>query len=286
MARPRIPYDDIKFYRYTETGSSLLIYKEHSIALMNANAFKIAMHIHPTVELLVVTRGEITLRIAGKEEEKITDGEAGLIFPFQPHEYSRTEGTEYFRFSFSTFLAKSFFKSVENKVGERSVFTPDPDYTLPFLEKLRKKEKPHVYKTKCFIYSMIADFLTEIPLLQRNEDDKIISRAISYMDENKREKLSLGDVASAIGYSEKYLSRCINRISGLSFTSLLYTLRLDEARTMLLETDKTMLEIAIECGFGSERTFYRQFKELTGASPNDYRKADNLPAKVHNDILV
>ena len=41
---------------------------------------------------------------------------------------------------------------------------------------------------------------------------------------------------------------------------------------MLEATDKSSNQIAIECGFGSERTFHRQFKAYCGRAPQEYRK--------------
>ena len=92
-------------------------YKEHSRALNNAPAFKMQMHIQPTAEILIVTNGLISFHVAGKTPETIESGEAALVFPLQPHEYTREDGTEYFRFNFSPSLAKSFFVANEKNMG-------------------------------------------------------------------------------------------------------------------------------------------------------------------------
>ena len=281
-----IPKDDIRFLRTLHDESAIFAFKEHSLKLKNANAFEMAIHIHPNAELLIVISGKITLTKSNKDSEEINAGEAALVFPFQPHGYSREQNTEYFRINFSTFLAKSFFKTNENKIGEQAVFKPDPEDTIPFLKKLQGKEHPTLYKAKGFVYSILSDYLTQIPLTKKNSDDQLLNKIIYYIDEHKREQISLADLANAIGYNEKYLSRFINKASSLSFTTLLATLRMDDARTMLIESDKTMLEIAMDCGFGSERTFYRYFKELAGMSPKSYRKQNNHPAKVLDDVLA
>lgn len=216
----------------------------------------------------------------------IRDGEAALLFPFQSHGYSRERGTEYFRFNFSTFIAKSFFKAIENRIGERAVFTPTPEDRDPFLKRLQRGEHPPVYKVKGFLYSMLSDYQSQVPMAERSVDDSILTRAIFYMDTHKRQQITVADVAAALGYNEKYLSRCINKAAELSFSALLSTLRMDDAKVMLLETDKTILDIAMDCGFGSERTFYRQFNELMGISPRAYRLKNNHPATVKDDILL
>lgn len=281
-----MPKDDIRFLRTLHDGNAIFAYKEHSKNLKNANAFEMAIHIHPNAEFLIVTSGEISIQKADKSLEIIHPGEAALLFPFQPHGYSRQINTEYFRISFSSFLAKSFFKANENVIGEKAVFSPKLEDTMPFLNKLHKNERPTLYKIKGFIYSMLDDYLSQVALTKKNSDQQLLNKIIFYIDEHKLESITLGDVANAIGYNEKYLSRFINKASTLSFTTLLATLRMDDAKTLLIDTDKTMLEIAMDCGFGSERTFYRYFNELVGMSPKSYRKQNNHPAKVLDDILL
>ena len=79
------------------------------------------------------------------------------------------------------------------------------------------------------------------------------------------------NVAKALGYSESYFSRAINKTAGFGFNTLLAMIRIESAKKLLLETKKSIVEIVIECGFGSERSFYRQFKDMTGVSPLRYR---------------
>ena len=281
-----LPKDDIKFLRKSQNDSALFAFKEHNKEFRNVNAFEMAIHIHSNAELLIVKSGKITLLMSNRENETIEAGEAALLFPFQPHGYARELNTEYFRINFSPLLAKSFFKDNENKIGEQAVFKPCEEDIEPFLKRLHNKEKLTLFKAKGFIYSILSDYMNEITLSKKNSDDQLLNRIISYMDEHKRDQISLSDVANAIGYNEKYISRFINKASSLSFTTLLATLRMDDAKTMLVESDKTMLEIAMDCGFGSERTFYRYFQALVGMSPKTYRKHKNRPANVLDEILI
>ena len=92
-----------------------------------------------------------------------------------------------------------------------------------------------------------------------------------YIRSNMEKDLEMDGVAKALGYSYSYFSRAINKIAGFGFNALLAMIRIEKAKRLLRETTKTILEIVIECGFGSERSFYRQFKETTGVSPLRYR---------------
>ncbi len=281
-----IPKDDIRFLRTVHDGNAIFAYKEHSNNLKNTNAFEMAIHIHPNAEFLIVTSGEISIQKADKSLEIIHPGEAALLFPFQPHGYSRKVNTEYFRISFSSFLAKSFFKANENVIGEKAVFSPNLEDMMPFINKLHRGEHRTLYTMMCIIYSMLDDYLSQVALTKKNSDQQLLNKIISYIEEHKLDSITLADVANAIGYNEKYLSRFISKASTLNFTTLLATLRMDDAKTLLIDTDKTILEIAMDCGFGSERTFYRYFNELVGMSPKSYRKQNIHPAKVFDNVLL
>ena len=56
-----------------------------------------------------------------------------------------------------------------------------------------------------------------------------------------------------------------------SFNQYVNSLRVNLAQNLLRSTKKSVLDICYECGFDSQRTFNRAFKELCGASPSAYR---------------
>ena len=58
----------------------------------------------------------------------------------------------------------------------------------------------------------------------------------------------------------------------MNFSKIVANVRVDKARHLLRESSKSRTEICYECGFGSERSFHRQFKEITGFSPGEYKE--------------
>lgn len=274
----------MNFINTLEEISSNFAAKEHSIKLGNVEECKMFLHIHPSAELLLVTKGELTVHILGKPDEKIPEGTCALLFPFQSHSYDRPEGTEYFRFAFSPSLLQAFFTSNQNNIGERSVFPVNLSEYEPFFNSVREG-KVSYYKVKGFLYNIIGDYTKNIPLTKKHADDNVVTKIISYIDEHKGERVTLADVASALGYNEKYLSRVINESAGFGFSTLLSTLRTEAASYLLKNTNRTIVDIAIECGFGSERNFYRTFKELTGLTPNEYRASSPHKPAVNDAVL-
>lgn len=258
--------------------------KEHSKELGNVEECKMFFHIHPGAELLIVTSGELTVNILGKPSEKIPKGSAALLFPFQSHSYDRPEGTEYFRINFAPSLLQAFFTPNQNNIGERSVFPINLKEYEPFFDTVRTGNITY-YKVKGFLYNIIADYTSCIPLTKKHVDDNILTKIIAYVDEHKSERITLAETASALGYNVKYLSRVINETAGFGFSTLLSTLRMEAARYLLQNTSLTVVDITLECGFGSERNFYRIFKSFTGFTPNEFRSASPRASAVNDAVL-
>ncbi|MCI6732887.1 MAG: AraC family transcriptional regulator, partial [Lachnospiraceae bacterium] len=62
------------------------------------------------------------------------------------------------------------------------------------------------------------------------------------------------------------------KISGVSPVNYLIQLRIEQAKRMLKESNLTILEISMECGFNNTSYFIRQFRKYTGKTPREYRR--------------
>ena len=87
------------------------------------------------------------------------------------------------------------------------------------------------------------------------------------------EALTLRTLSKKLGYSEFYISRKFRTISGMKLRDYLRYRRLAFALKDVRDTDKGILEIAMDYGFSSNEAFTRAFKEIYGLSPSEYRKA-------------
>ena len=80
--------------------------------------------------------------------------------------------------------------------------------------------------------------------------------------------LNLTDAAQRFYLSPSYLSRIIKEKTSLSFTDYLNRLRIDLAESLMLENPgMTMNEVALQCGYSSQHSFSRAFKNYTGMTP-------------------
>jgi AraC-like DNA-binding protein len=84
--------------------------------------------------------------------------------------------------------------------------------------------------------------------------------------------ITISDVSTAIGSNDKYISLSVNKFARMNFNYYINTLRIQEAKKKLLEenTESSIQDVAIACGFGNASSFIRVFKQITGLTPAYY----------------
>jgi AraC-like DNA-binding protein len=89
-------------------------------------------------------------------------------------------------------------------------------------------------------------------------------------------------VAKAAGASVFHFCKVFHRATGLKFTDYVARVRLEDARTQLLNPNRRISEVAYEVGFQSLTQFNRVFKRVFGQSPSKFREhlVANRPQKV------
>ena len=77
------------------------------------------------------------------------------------------------------------------------------------------------------------------------------------------------------GWPPNYISQALNQGLGRNFFEFVNGFRVAAAETCLADTDdeRTILDIALACGFGSKSTFNTVFKRINGSTPSEFRRA-------------
>ncbi len=228
-------------------------------------------HMHQYAELVLLEKGELNVWVNGRNEIA-GPGDFIFIFPFQPHYYYSKEMNVLEMYTFSPSLISRFFDSNRDLVGAKSVFKASDCTMGVFKSKLIDNKELDMYGINTCLYAMLCDFTKQVNLIPNETDDRMLTKLIMYVRDNITSPIPLTKAAKDIGYSANYLSHCIKKTIGVNYAKLLGFIRAEEARIMLEATDKSSNQIALECGFGSERTFHRQFKEYSGRTPQEYRK--------------
>ncbi|NLZ19581.1 MAG: helix-turn-helix transcriptional regulator [Bacteroidales bacterium] len=84
--------------------------------------------------------------------------------------------------------------------------------------------------------------------------------------------LKITDVAEALDTNRTYISSCINRQTGMSFSDYINGFRVRHAKELMREKDPrlSVTQIGIRSGFSGDTTFFRNFKKATGQTPSEW----------------
>ncbi len=93
-----------------------------------------------------------------------------------------------------------------------------------------------------------------------------------WMTEHLAEEFNLDRLAAQAGLSKFYFNRLFKSAMGMSPSRYHINLRLDEAKRLLRETKKSVVEVALDVGYANPSHFAQLFRRETGLSPSDYRQ--------------
>lgn len=102
--------------------------------------------------------------------------------------------------------------------------------------------------------------------------------ALYYMEKHYQDNPSLDTIAGIAGYSASHFSKLFQTQLGKPYSEYLIDIRLRHVENLLINTKKSITEIALETGYVHTSNLSEQFKKLTGMSPLRYRKThlDNM----------
>lgn len=113
-----------------------------------------------------------------------------------------------------------------------------------------------------------------------------IREALAYIDSHLDEPMSIESIAAQYHFSPYYFHRLFTMIVGKSLAAHIRGRRLQRACLWLHEGDRSVLDIALSCGFASAQSFSRAFQASFGLSPSEYRRQGLAPAVTTADELV
>ncbi len=111
-----------------------------------------------------------------------------------------------------------------------------------------------------------------------NHYDKRIARVCEYINQNLNEDLTLERMSDVAAFSKYHFHRVFVAYTGMSVTRFIQLTRLKRASYRLaFESEKRIIDIALEAGFESPEAFARAFKRTFDQSPSDFRAEPQWP---------
>ena len=102
-------------------------------------------------------------------------------------------------------------------------------------------------------------------------NDIYIAKALKFIHQNIDDRINVADVLKIVPLSRRALEKRFLETTGIGVYKYIYNLQIQKFAQRLIETDKTIFEIALESGFNNSKNISRQFKQLKGCTPIEYR---------------
>ena len=252
-------------------------------------------HWHDQMEVVYIKRGEGVVSVDFNRLEV----RAGSIVPVLPGEIHSIDGTpggrmEYENIIFSPGMLGGgdedewFRKNVLEPLrdGDFAFERPIPPGTDFYLEAKAALDgadaactnrtpgysllvKGHLFE---FLHALYANRLDRTQTQPRRSADRL-KVVLADVKTRYAEKLTVEGAASLAGYSKAHFMRVFKEETGQTFVGYLNDYRLTAATYFLRETDESIGNIAVSCGFDNGSYFIRRFRARYGKTPSEYRKA-------------
>jgi AraC family transcriptional regulator, transcriptional activator of pobA len=116
---------------------------------------------------------------------------------------------------------------------------------------------------------LAADVVSDLRL----NDEPLLAEVFGFIEERYRERISLKDVARAVGLSPGHLTTVVRRKTGRTVQEWIAERRMAEARRLLVQTDLAVEEVGRRVGYCDPGYFVRSFGRAHGVTPLGWRRA-------------
>jgi len=247
------------------------------------------LHWHEEYEMIGVLKGCIEVRV---QSELITLCEKDLLLINSNKIHALKVKSEQPCICMIVQMDTSLFGAEEEEflfyLDSTKKSAPSCRYDLFFKRMARivreamKEEKHALYRLRAEACTLIADLFeyTIYDVCYRSgvftDEREFVVSFINYVQDHLEDERILETSCHRLGISRKTLDRNVKAFLGMSSKELIDSLRLEKAKKLLKNTGKNMGYIIDACGFGSETSFYRIFREKTGLTPKAFREMGSM----------
>ena len=251
------------------------------------------LHFHNYLEIGYCYGGDGHM-ILGEEEERFYGGIVTVIPPNYPHTTNSDIGTvsrwEYLFIDVEGFMKRFLDSPVKaekmiQRIYSKALFLREEEYPsisakiLKIMNIMRDGEEFYLEEAK----GVLAALLVEIARLNRpSEEDRVaeetgkltnmITRVLDFVSYHYMEDIKVEDLAKSCHISETHFRRIFTSYMKVTPLEYINTVRIQTACELLQKTDDPVADIAHKCGFTTNSTFNRNFKQIMGVTPIEWRK--------------
>lgn len=264
----------------------------------------INVHIHDCIELIYVIKGHMRFTSSGKSYE-IGENQVMAISSYIPHSVDSTITDRTFD-SIIVMIPRRYILEYSEILDGNSFAEPyfdDPDGSIlrvfrllrdiggadrprgadapfAFLDAFPGRRESAVNHTVLLLMSLV---LSKCSLKPKPRSTIHVVGAIEYITSNFRDELTVAGIAKALIVNQQRLSSEFRKVMGMSVGEYISRLRVNEAARILLNDEDATVEVAaMQSGFGSMRSFLRDFRREKGCTPTEFRNMDKASDQHEN----
>lgn len=228
-------------------------------------------HFHKSIELVYVVKGEFTSCV-GQNRSVATADDIVFVNSLDVHSNLYRTDCELYCMVISDDFLKIFREQTDGGIFPHIL--SDKSYNaqnvFPLVKKFYEgKNYDNALLSHGFVSLILGLLVSRYPIKDGGEGaSTLVLNILGYIDKHFCEDITLDSLSKKYGYCRQYLSKEFNKTVGMHLKNYLNNLRVKKAREMLsLPAPRTVLQIAMDCGFDSASSFYRAYKKVFGEPP-------------------
>jgi AraC family cel operon transcriptional repressor len=255
---------------------------------INSSTEKKVLHAHEYYEIFLTLTDDITHIINGKTEN-LKKGSLVFIRPNDVHLYKNDEKPyRFINFAFSKELAKALFDFLSEDLNIDEMLNCPMPPTIP-LSSSKCKKTANLFQTinyvasdnhlekrlqcKSILTTLFTKYFSRFSSNDNSNDIPIwLSQTYEQMKSVKNFYNGIPAMVEISGKTYEHLSRCMKKYYNITVTEYINLLRLNYAANLLVNTNYSLTDIYLECGFSNQTYFSTCFKRTYGMTPTAYRK--------------
>lgn len=260
-------------------------------------------HVHDFIELVYIVQGQGTHRINGTNYPLQT-GDVFVIMPGESHHFPDVKdyNLEIVNCLFRRDMVpahlppgqeawaelpyiRPFYRSSEAPPRKLSLTSSESTEVLNRLEEMLLELKACAVGANVIVAQLLVHLLIRLSRVSLHQAPEIsatvslpvnheilVRRVNDYLEKHFHQKLSIEELARVFAISTRHLSRVFRQQTHKSISESLQQIRIERAKQMLAETNRTVESISSFVGFNDSSHFNRSFTKFTGCSPGRYRR--------------
>ena len=265
----------------------------NNISNSRKNSLYNEFHMHSFFEITVLLEGKSSIRVCDVVKE-MDNGNVFILPPGYNHQDLPYENGRYMAM-WLMFEPGEVSMHLAGRDGDDEFFVKgyhmlDIDYILynELLYDIRKELRNNsrwsldIIKISVINLLIIVNQSLELKKHSDNREDwkySIVKSVIRYIDDNCQKNHTLSGIPQHFGISMNYINCIFKSIVGKTVINYLNDSKIIKAKELLLTTNMTIKEIAIQLGYYDQYHFSKSFKKSIGMSPTNFRKSANDSVK-------